>query len=205
MKIRFDKKGRMLRPSSDANAANNFSDKIWYDLPSGFQEGDICKLENDIPIIMTEIEKTTFEDDKLLSLKKEIKCRQIARQSKDYIQEGFIFEGVLFSLDPESKIHWLGIQMMIQSSSPGINSLISFPYTISGTDKDSGEPVIHTVNDADHYKSFFVVGMGAESWAVKSGTALEIQAVAATTQSELDTVNDTQAARDTIAGPRPGV
>lgn len=203
MKIRFSKDGRMVKPKSDEDVVKHFNDLKWYDIPAGFVDGESCKLVNDIPVIMTGQEITDSNDNHKLLSKTKMRCKTVKQQTENYIKEGFIFENVRFSLDQDAQLSWIGILYMIQSDRPGINSIISFPYSISGKDKDTDETVVFNIADEDHYESFFLTGMVSKEWAVKSGTALEIACQKATTMTELNAVKDDQAAREVITGARP--
>lgn len=144
--------------------------------------------DNDIEIVcdrdLTIEEQNIVEnvlDSIILDMKKRNKKAAIDQKTRKFIEQGFLFDGVVFSLSDKAQFNWNALQASVAN---GLLTEADFPYDV--TTKDDNTYSIQW-ND---FLSFIGTGLVTVSTHMASGRSLKKQVLEATTSEEVDAIVD---------------
>jgi hypothetical protein len=112
-----------------------------------------------------------------LSEYKELKNSIIDKRTKELIDQGFVFDSVLFSTSETSQRNWMALDQFRND--------LTFPFAVST--KNDGE---YMIADANTTHSFTLTALGTIEYHYASGRALKQQVNEASSESEVDAIVD---------------
>ena len=154
----------------------------WKEFPSELEavQRRFIKWVNGHPVEMTQEEKDVILSSEFVQLKAQ-RIIQIDEKTREIINEGFEFDGVMISLSPNAQSMFTGVSLAIQK---GYLTEADFPYEIT------------TLDDNKYYLSwenadtFFGLVLYHISTRLATGRTLKVAVNEATTKEELDAVID---------------
>jgi hypothetical protein len=160
----------------------HFETAGYKEFPESLQSVDrrFIKWVDGDPVEMSQEEKDNILASDFVENKKQ-KLMQIDERTREIINQGFEFDGVMISLSPNSQNMFTGLSLALEK---GYIGEANFPYEITTLD-DNKYDLSWELRDM-----FFGLVLYYISTRLAAGRALKVQVINTTTQEELDLIID---------------